>query len=130
MSDSQVNLPPLAAPPAAAAEATSTEGTAGESLPSQAMQAEDEARGFQPPSNTTLPSVKEERESQTARTLSLTLVWVLVGIFVIHYGLTAFLEIKYPQAVTSLEHIFNTAFPVFSGLVGTAVGFYLKERRG
>ena len=103
---------------------------AGESLPSQVMQAEDERLGFQPPSNTPLPSIKEERESQTARTLSLTLVGVLVGVFVIHYGVTTFLGIKYPQVVPSLDHIFNTAFPVFSGLVGTAVGFYLKERKG
>jgi hypothetical protein len=129
MSDNPVNLPTLAAPPTAA-ETTAAEDSAGESLPSQAMQAEDDRRGFQPPSNTTLPNIKEERESQTARTLSLTLVWVLVGAFVIHYGLTVWLEIKYPQAVPSLEHIFNTAFPVFSGLVGTAVGFYLKERKG
>jgi hypothetical protein len=107
---------------------------AGESLPSQVMQAEDERLGFQPPSNTPLPSIKEERESQTARTLSLALVGVLVGVFIIHYGLTAFLGIKYPQlypqAVPNLDHIFNAAFPVFSGLVGTAVGFYLKERKG
>ncbi len=94
------------------------------------MEVEDDGRGFQPPSNTALPNLKEERESQTARTLSLTLVWVLVGVFVIHYGLTTYLGIKYPQAVPSLDHIFNTAFPVFSGLVGTAVGFYLKERKG
>jgi hypothetical protein len=130
MSDNHVNLPAFAANPAIAAETATTEGAAGEYLPSQATQAEDDGRGFQPPSNTTLPNVKEERESQTARTLSLTLVWVLVGVFVIHYGLTAFLEVKYPQAVPNLEHIFNAAFPVFSGLVGTAVGFYLKERKG
>jgi hypothetical protein len=102
---------------------------AGDPLPSQAMQAEDDGRGFQPPLNATLPNLKEERESQTARTLSLTLVCVLVGIFVIHYGVTVFLEIKCSHPVPSLEHIFNTAFPVFSGLVGTAVGFYLKERK-
>lgn len=130
MSENPVSLPALAAPLATAAETTAAEVAAGDPLPSQAMQAEDDGRGFQPPSNTTLPNIKEERESQTARTLSLTLVWVLVGVFVIHYGLTTFLEIKYPQAVPSLEHIFNTAFPVFSGLVGTAVGFYLKERKG
>jgi hypothetical protein len=112
------------------AELAGAESTADESLPSQAMQADDDARGFQPPSNTTLPNIKEERESQTARTLSLTLVWVLVGVFLIHYSLTAFLGDKYPQVVASLDHIFNTAFPVFSGLVGTAVGFYLKERKG
>jgi hypothetical protein len=124
MSDNPVNPLTVSAP-----EPATAEGSAGESLPSQAMQAEDEGRGFQPPSNTTLPNLKEERESQTARTLSLTLVWVLVGVFVIHYALTTFLGIKYPQAVPSLDHIFNTAFPVFSGLVGTAVGFYLKERK-
>jgi hypothetical protein len=85
--------------------------------------------GFQPPSNTPLPDIKQERESQTARTLSLTLVWVLVGVFVIHYGVTMFLEIKCSHPVPNLDHIFNAAFPVFSGLVGTAVGFYLKERK-
>jgi hypothetical protein len=123
MSDNLVN--PLTRPAPVA-----TEPAAGESLASQAMQAEDEGLGFQPPSNTALPDIKEERESQTARTLSLTLVWVLVGVFIIHYALTAYLGVKYPQVVTSLDHIFNTAFPVFSGLVGTAVGFYLKERKG
>jgi hypothetical protein len=128
MSDNPVN--PLTLPTPAAAEPAAAEDAASESLPSHVMQAEDDGRGFQPPSNATLPNLKEERESQTARTLSLTLVWVLVGVFVIHYGLTTFLEIKYHQAVPSLEHIFNTAFPVFSGLVGTAVGFYLKERKG
>jgi hypothetical protein len=124
MSDNPVNPLTQAAPASSDAEPA-----AGES-PSQTMQAEDDGRGFQPPSNTTLPNLKEERESQTARTLSLTLVWVLVGVFVIHYSLTTFLGIKYPQAVPSLDRIFNTAFPVFSGLVGTAVGFYLKERKG
>ena len=34
-----------------------------------------------------------------------------------------------PEAVATLEHIFNQWLPVLSGLVGTAVGFYLKERK-
>ena len=82
-----------------------------------------EPRGLQP------LNLKEERESQTARTLSLTLVWVLVGVFLVHYALLTVLGIYHPEVVGSLEHVFNTAFPVFSGLVGTAVGFYLKERK-
>jgi hypothetical protein len=85
----------------------------------------DQGRGIQPPPKIDI----KEHEAKTARTLTLTLVWVLVGVFVVHYSLLAYLGINFPQVVPNLEHVFNTAFPVFSGLVGTAVGFYLKERK-
>lgn len=69
------------------------------------------------------------RESQTARLLALILVSVLVGAFVIHYVITACLGMRHPEVVQQLTQIFSNAFPVFSGLAGTAVGFYLKERK-
>lgn len=65
---------------------------AGESLPSQAMQ-EDDRRGFQPPSNTPLPNLKEERESQTARTLAITLVIMLGVSFLVQYASLWFLTV-------------------------------------
>jgi hypothetical protein len=72
---------------------------------------------------------KEERESQTARILALTLVAVLVLAFMVHYGLTAYLGIRHPETVQQLTQVFSIGFSVFSSLAGTAVGFYLKERK-
>lgn len=111
MSDNQVPVSSTAAPAAPAATVVA------ETIPAV-------PRGLQP-----TVDLRGERESQTARTLALTLVWVLVGVFLLHYGLSAYLGIKHSEVVSSLDRAFNTAFPVFSGLVGTAVGFYLKERR-
>lgn len=72
---------------------------------------------------------KEERESQTARLLALITVVVLVGAFVMHYALTAYLGIHHPEVVQNLTQVFSIGFAVFSSLAGTAVGFYLKERK-
>lgn len=72
---------------------------------------------------------KEERESQTARQLALILVAVLISTFLLHYALSAILGIYHPETVQHLTQVFSIAFPVFSGLAGTAVGFYLKERK-
>jgi hypothetical protein len=72
---------------------------------------------------------KEALESHTARLLAIILVGVLVLAFFVHYVLTAILGIYYPQTVQNLAQAFSIAFPVFSGLAGTAVGFYLKERK-
>jgi hypothetical protein len=33
------------------------------------------------------------------------------------------------EVIPTLEHTFNQWLPVLAGLVGTAVGFYLKERK-
>jgi hypothetical protein len=122
MSDNPVNQP--------AAEPAAAEGVAGESLPSQAMQAEDDRRGFQPPSNTPLPSLKEERESQTARTLAITLVIMLGVSFLVQYVSLWFLTVyNHVDALPHFEQVFNVWLPVLASLVGTAVGFYLKEKK-
>jgi hypothetical protein len=103
---------------------------AGESLPSQAMQAEDDRRGFQPPSNTPLPSLKEERESQTARTLAITLVIMLGVTFLAQYvSLWVLTVCNHVDAIPHFEHLFNVWLPVLASLVGTAIGFYLKEKK-
>jgi hypothetical protein len=116
---------PLTRPPVA------IEPADGESLPSQTMQAEDERLGFQPPSNTTLPTPQEERESQTARTLAITLVIMLGITFLAQYiSLWVLTVYNHVDAIPHFEHLFNVWLPVLASLVGTAVGFYLKERKG
>src|SRR5580658_1614057 len=92
---------------------------AGESLPSQAMQ-EDDRRGFQPPSNTPLPNLKEERESQTARTLAITLVIMLGVSFLVQYASLWFLTVyNHVDALPHFEQVFNVWLPVLASLVGT-----------
>lgn len=102
-----------------------------ESLPSQAMQADEGPAGFQPQtSSETLRKLKEERESQTQRTLAIILVSMLGATAVVQYGSLWILTIyNRLDAMPHFEHAFNVWLPVLAGLVGTAVGFYLKERK-
>lgn len=72
---------------------------------------------------------KEERESRTARLLALTSIAVLVLGWCAHYGMKAYLGIHHPEVVQQQTQIFSMGFSVFSGLAGTAFGFYLKERK-
>jgi hypothetical protein len=69
-------------------------------------------------------------EAKTARTLTLVLVSMLGASFIIHEGLVVLLSFyNKADAITTLEHTFNQWLPGLTGLVGTAVGFYLKERK-
>jgi hypothetical protein len=86
----------------------------------------DQGRGIQPPSKIDL----KEQEAKTARTLTLVLVGMLGASFVIHEGLIVLMTFyNKGEAIPTLEHTFNQWLPVLAGLVGTAVGFYLKERK-
>ena len=60
-----------------------------------------------------------------------TLVWIMAGGLLLHYSAVVTLElVGKPEAVKSLEPIFNAWLPVMSGLVGAAVTFYFtRERR-
>jgi hypothetical protein len=50
--------------------------------------------------------------------------------FLIHVGLVVLMTFyNKTEAIPTLEHAFNQWLPVLAGLVGTAVGFYLKERK-
>ena len=69
-------------------------------------------------------------EAKTARTLAFVLVWMLAGSFVLHELLIVLMTFhNKTEAIPTLEHTFNQWLPVLAGLVGTAVGFYLKERK-
>jgi len=85
-----------------------------------------EGRGIQPKSEIDL----KEQEAKTARTLALVLVGMLGGSFVVHEGLVVLMTFQNKaDVIPTLEHTFNQWLPVLAGLVGTAVGFYLKERK-
>jgi hypothetical protein len=69
-------------------------------------------------------------EAKTARTLAFVLVGLLGVSFLVHEGLIVLMSFyNKGEAVTALEHTFNQWLPGLTGLVGTAVGFYLKERK-
>jgi hypothetical protein len=69
-------------------------------------------------------------EAKTARTLAFVLVGMLGLSFVVHEGLVVLMSFyNKAEAITTLEHTFNQWLPGLTGLVGTAVGFYLKERK-
>jgi hypothetical protein len=72
----------------------------------------------------------KEHKAKTARTLTFFLVGMLGVSFIVHEGLVVLMSFhNRADAVTTLEHTFNQWLPVLAGLVGTAVGFYLKERK-
>ena len=87
--------------------------------------AEDEGRGIQPPPKIDI----KEHEAKTASTLTFVLVAMLCGSFVVQETLVVIMAFHKPDVIPTLEHIFNQWLPVLAGLVGTAVGFYLKERK-
>jgi hypothetical protein len=94
--------------------------------PSRRPPSETESYGWKPPSKLS----PEEQAASTARTLAFLLVATLVLSYVVQNGLVVLMSFyNKPEAVATLEHIFNQWLPVLSGLVGTAVGFYLKERK-
>jgi len=85
-----------------------------------------EGRGIQPKSEINL----KEHEAKTARTLTFVLVGMLGGSFIIHETLITLMTFySKSEVIPILEHTFNQWLPVLAGLVGTAVGFYLKERK-
>ncbi len=86
----------------------------------------DQGRGLQPSSKIDL----KEHEAKTARTLTFVLVGMLGLSFVIHETLVVLMTLhNKAEVIPTLEHTFNEWLPVLAGLVGTAVGFYLKERK-
>ncbi len=94
-------------------------------VPTRLPPAEDEGNTFQPSSKIDI----KEHEAKTARTLTFVLVGMLGGSFLVHETLVVIMAFHKPDAIPTLEHIFNQWLPVLAGLVGTAVGFYLKERK-
>jgi len=98
-----------------------------ESLPSEAMQAEDQGRGWYPPSNID-PTV--ERASQTARLIAITLLIMLGATFALNIVTLIVLTWKNRlDAIPSFERMFAIWMPLLSGLVGSAVGFYLTKEK-
>ena len=95
-------------------------------VPTRRPPSETEGRGVQPPSEIHLKA----QEAKTARTLAFVLVVTLVSTFVLQQCLIVLMTFyNKPDAITHLEHSYGQWLPVLSGLVGTAVGFYLKERK-
>lgn len=94
-------------------------------VPTRLPPAEDEGVGFQPPSKIDL----KEHEARTASRLTYVLVGMLAATFVIQVALIVFMSFHKPDALPILQQTFNQWLPVLAGLVGTAVGFYLKERK-
>jgi hypothetical protein len=86
-----------------------------------------EGRGFQPPSN---PDPKLERESKTARTIAITLLWMLGVTFVANLVTMIVLTIyNRTDAAPQFERMFAVWMPLLSGLVGSAITFYLTKER-
>jgi hypothetical protein len=101
-------------------------GTGRMVVPTRLPPSDDEGNTFQPPSKVDLKA----HEAKTARTLTLVLVSMLGASFIIHEGLVVLMSFyNKADAITTLEHTFNQWLPGLTGLVGTAVGFYLKERK-
>lgn len=87
-----------------------------------------EGRGFQPPSTI---DPKAERESKTARMLAITLMVMLGVTFLTNVATLIVLTIyNRLDAAPQFDRMFAVWLPLLSGLVGSAVTFYLtKERR-
>jgi hypothetical protein len=70
------------------------------------------------------------RESQTARHITITLLVMLGLTFIANLGTMIVLTVyNRLDAVPSFEKLFNVWMPVLSGLVGSAVGFYLTKEK-
>jgi uncharacterized membrane protein len=72
----------------------------------------------------------KDRESQTARHITITLL-VMLGVTFIANDITlVVLTVKNRlDAVSSFERMFAVWMPLLSGLVGSAVGFYLTKEK-
>ena len=85
----------------------------------------DEPRGLQLTSDDL-----KVRESQTARHIAITLLVLLGLTFVANVVTLIVLTVKNRlDAVPSFERMFAIWTPLISGLVGSAVGFYLTKER-
>ncbi len=70
------------------------------------------------------------RESQTARHITITLLLMLGVTFVINYVVMILLTMKNRlDAAPLFERMFSVWMPLLSGLVGSAVTFYLSKER-
>jgi hypothetical protein len=100
-------------------------GDAGVPLESENMLAE--GRGFQPPSQL---NPKEERESQTARIITLTLL-IMLGVTFVTEVVSMIVLTRYNRldAAPYFERMFAVWLPLLSGLVGSAITFYLTKDR-
>ncbi len=125
MSDDTPVTVPGAVPSAAPETGPGLEGIRG-FVPTQLPTSPDQGRGIQPPSKID----PKERESVTARTLAITLVIMLGVSYLAQLVALSVLRVyNRLDAIPQFEHMFNVWLPVLAGLVGTAVGFYLKERK-
>lgn len=70
------------------------------------------------------------RESQTARHLAITLLVMLGVTFVANVTVLIVLTVENRlDAVPMFERMFSVWMPLLSGLVGSAVGFYLTKEK-
>lgn len=70
------------------------------------------------------------RESQTARHITITLLVMLGITFVAHLVTMIVLAVKNRlDAAPLFDRMFSIWMPLLSGLVGSAVGFYLTKER-
>lgn len=67
----------------------------------------------------------------TARRLAYALVATLVGSYLLHYGVTTWLNVNgHESAVAPASEIYEKWLPVISGLTGSAVTYFLtREQR-
>jgi hypothetical protein len=61
------------------------------------------------------------------------ITWLVMSgvffVFLIHWGSTLYFARSLPNPLDAIDKVFNMWVPVFTGLLGTAVGFYFADRR-
>ena|SRR5579862_7028994 len=73
---------------------------------------------------------KPSHRERTASTLALSLLWIFGGALVLHYVcLLIVLDWGDREAADIIQKQFNAWLPVLSGLVGSAVTYYLTKEK-
>ena len=77
-----------------------------------------------------VPYEREKTETETARFLTLLLVWMLGISFALHYGATAaFRQWGDDDVAKALSSAFEVWLPVISGFVGSTVTYYFTRKK-
>jgi hypothetical protein len=91
------------------------------------VQGDGEVGGFSEPLKTKL------LHEQTASRLAGLLVLILLATLLLHFGAVFYIVYVSDHAdvkTDAIDKVFNIWVPIVSGLVGTAVAYYLGEKKG
>jgi hypothetical protein len=75
------------------------------------------------------PDAVEMSHVKTRKGIAWLIILGVFLIFLIHWGSAMYFALRLSNPLDVLDKVFDMWVPIFTGLLGTAVGFYFADRR-